>query len=478
MANPTVVTPIPDQTSEDLASVSLNVSSNFADADAGNTLTYSATGFPPGSALSLNTSTGVISGTPGAIDIDAAPYTVTVRATNLTGNYSEVQVTLNATGVSPGQALYTDVTLTPHSTTSATVYTTLAQIEAGVNALNGNSVVKKWTSGISNSPDDYIYTFVGDGTTSLVIDLSGDTGHKATHPMRFDNWLDVKVIGVYMDLPTLDQNYPYPTYEYPFPKIPGGMFMRFAVKQKIWVEGCHLKGDSGANALNGDHFVWRGTYMNGASPYTDYNASSFTLQNSKCEGVKGASCWDSSNCSATDTMYHTDLWQNQGSNPPSSDPVTYPKLIQMENVVSRNGSQQITVQSFGHTGTGNVRPSLWLRNCDFAIPDDYDNAITSRGTGLHGGYTTIWNESQALANTTFDNVTYQRRANWPVFIWYWENGAGKYLVDPDVASQSATYVAKSGLDFHTHETGKIVNEHVSDAFLGGNYVSPHAHDHL
>ncbi|WP_324751965.1 Ig-like domain-containing protein [Roseovarius sp. Pro17] len=75
---PVVDTPLPDQSDNDSDTISVDVSGNFSDPDGSDTLSFSATGLPPG--LSIDPGTGVISGT---IDADASvsgPYTVTVTA--------------------------------------------------------------------------------------------------------------------------------------------------------------------------------------------------------------------------------------------------------------------------------------------------------------------------------------------------------------------------------------------------------------
>ena len=77
---PAVLTPIPGQSDTDGQTIApVDVSGTFSDPD-GDTLTYTATGLPPG--LSIDPATGVISGT---IDHSASvngPYTVTVTASD------------------------------------------------------------------------------------------------------------------------------------------------------------------------------------------------------------------------------------------------------------------------------------------------------------------------------------------------------------------------------------------------------------
>ncbi|WP_445635792.1 Dystroglycan-type cadherin-like domain-containing protein [Nostoc sp. DSM 114161] len=76
---PTVVQPIDDQIISTNKSFSFNVSNKFADIDAGDALSYSATGLPSGASIAANT--GIISGTVPTTGI----FAVTVTATDKQG---------------------------------------------------------------------------------------------------------------------------------------------------------------------------------------------------------------------------------------------------------------------------------------------------------------------------------------------------------------------------------------------------------
>ena len=114
-----VSTPIANQTSSDAQTVSFNVSGNFSDPDAGDTLTFTATGLPAG--LTINAATGVISG---AIDRSASvtgPYSVTVVATDSSG--LQASRTFTWTVLNPAPVARNDaVTTTENSTVSGSVF--------------------------------------------------------------------------------------------------------------------------------------------------------------------------------------------------------------------------------------------------------------------------------------------------------------------------------------------------------------------
>ncbi|SFU17467.1 Ig-like domain-containing protein [Mesorhizobium sp. YR577] len=103
-----VSTPIPGQASNDAQAVTLDVSGNFSDPDAGDTLTFTATGLPAG--LTIDPATGVISGTIDRSASASAPYAVTVTATDSTGLQTSRNFTwavLNPAPVARNDALAT-----------------------------------------------------------------------------------------------------------------------------------------------------------------------------------------------------------------------------------------------------------------------------------------------------------------------------------------------------------------------------------
>ena len=77
-----VVAALPDLTDSNLEAITLPLAPAFSDAD-GDTLTFSATGLPPG--LSIDPVTGTISGTIAANASNSGPYSVTITATDPAG---------------------------------------------------------------------------------------------------------------------------------------------------------------------------------------------------------------------------------------------------------------------------------------------------------------------------------------------------------------------------------------------------------
>lgn len=77
---PTLTSALPDRSNSDSEAISVATAGSFNDVDSGDTGTYTATGLPSG--LTINASTGVISGTLGHSDSTSGPYTVTVTRTD------------------------------------------------------------------------------------------------------------------------------------------------------------------------------------------------------------------------------------------------------------------------------------------------------------------------------------------------------------------------------------------------------------
>lgn len=95
MASPTLDTPQANASLTEGDNYSADVLANFSDADKTDSLSFSGTGFPAGSGLAVDPASGVISGTPTAADVAAAPYDVTVQAEDGASNTQSIDVTLS-----------------------------------------------------------------------------------------------------------------------------------------------------------------------------------------------------------------------------------------------------------------------------------------------------------------------------------------------------------------------------------------------
>ncbi len=154
---PVVSTPIADQTDQDSAVVSLDISGNFADVDTSDTLTYSATGLPPG--LSLDPATGIISGTLDASASSGSTYTVQVTASDGSTSVSDEFIWL-VTNPAPTAS---------DNTASLTEDVTLSD--------SGNLLTDDDTFGIDSDPDgDPLGVANVDGVTDPTVDITGSYG--------------------------------------------------------------------------------------------------------------------------------------------------------------------------------------------------------------------------------------------------------------------------------------------------------------
>ncbi|NJR64518.1 MAG: tandem-95 repeat protein [Leptolyngbyaceae cyanobacterium CRU_2_3] len=86
---PVVATPLSDRTATEDSLFTLNISGNFADPDAGDVLTYTASGLPHG--LSLDSSTGIITGSP--MNVAVGTSTVTIIASDGKGGTARNSLT-------------------------------------------------------------------------------------------------------------------------------------------------------------------------------------------------------------------------------------------------------------------------------------------------------------------------------------------------------------------------------------------------
>lgn len=150
---PPTISPIPDQYVEVGTTFSLDVSTYTT----GNNLTYSATGLPPG--LTINSSTGVISGTPTTV----GTYPVTVTVSN--GTPPDATTTFNIIVSAPVLQAVDD-------TYTTSMNQTLTVGAPGV--LSNDSGLNKYVSGYTQ-PNSGTVTLNSDGSFTYVPD-TGFTG--------------------------------------------------------------------------------------------------------------------------------------------------------------------------------------------------------------------------------------------------------------------------------------------------------------
>lgn len=164
MTAPRVVLVLPDQAGapDDVISPFQSAVA-FTDDEESNSLTYSFSGFPAGTGLSGNTSTGVISGTPNGNDV-AAEYTVTVTATDEQGNSNSIGVTFIPSAEPAAAAAFfvaPDGSDTANGTSSGTPWRTPNRATA-VTALGGGPTIVEF------EPGEYVlnggFTIANSGT--------------------------------------------------------------------------------------------------------------------------------------------------------------------------------------------------------------------------------------------------------------------------------------------------------------------------
>ncbi|MDZ7788659.1 MAG: putative Ig domain-containing protein [Halofilum sp. (in: g-proteobacteria)] len=158
---PALDTAQPDQTSNDGETIApVDISGNFSDVDASDTLTFSASGLPTG--LSIDTSTGVISGTIDDSASQSSPHTVTVTA-------DDGSATANATQTDTFQ--WTVNNLDPTATDNSAAVT-----EDGPTSASGNVIDDDDGSGTDSDPEDPASQLI----VSAVGGNAGDVGSGVT----------------------------------------------------------------------------------------------------------------------------------------------------------------------------------------------------------------------------------------------------------------------------------------------------------
>jgi hypothetical protein len=91
---PSVVNNVPNQEATQGAAFRIELAGFFTDPDDGDILTFSASGLPRSGSLSINSATGVLSGTPGGSDARDNPYNVKITATDRAGAEADLTFAL------------------------------------------------------------------------------------------------------------------------------------------------------------------------------------------------------------------------------------------------------------------------------------------------------------------------------------------------------------------------------------------------
>lgn len=167
---PVVATPIPDQTDEEVATISLDVSANFSDPDVADTLTFSdPTGsLPAGLTISA---AGVISGTINIGEAVGSPHSVTIRATDSGTPTAFVEDTFTWTVTAVATLSFLSADTGNHSF----VDTTGAQI-TNISGLHWAVFAGQDVGAFAGAPISAGVNGVIDGAGEMVLALSGASG--------------------------------------------------------------------------------------------------------------------------------------------------------------------------------------------------------------------------------------------------------------------------------------------------------------
>ena len=182
---PVVSAAIPDQADQDGDTVSLDISTNFSDAD-GNALSFSATGLPTG--LTLDSTTGLISGTLDNSASQSGPYIVVVTAND--GNGASVADTFLWTVTNPGPTATDNAGEVTEDTQLTTVGNVISDDDGnGTDAdpdldnLTVNAVTVNGTHGTLQVNPDGTYTYTLDNNDPAVQGL--DIGETLTESFSY-----------------------------------------------------------------------------------------------------------------------------------------------------------------------------------------------------------------------------------------------------------------------------------------------------
>lgn len=171
-----VVPPTMSAITDQNIQVDTTFSLNISDYTTGNSITYTASGLPPG--LSINSSSGIISGTP----TTAGTYTVTVSATNSAGSASQTfdiivsLPVLAALDDSYTTSLNTTLTVVAPGVLSNDTGAAITITAANLNGLRGNIDSYNASTGAFTFTPESGYT----GSTTFTYTITDSSGSTAT----------------------------------------------------------------------------------------------------------------------------------------------------------------------------------------------------------------------------------------------------------------------------------------------------------
>ncbi|MFB6287127.1 MAG: Ig-like domain-containing protein [Candidatus Bipolaricaulia bacterium] len=164
-------TSIADQTNADGDSVSLDVSANFSDVDGSDTLSYSASGLPSG--LSIDASTGVVSGTLASSASQNSPYSVTITADD--GNGGSASSSFAWTVTNPAPTASDDSASTDEDTAITTANVLDNDSDPDGDTLNISSFDDSSTQGTVTDNGDGTFTYDPNGQFEDLAQGESDT---------------------------------------------------------------------------------------------------------------------------------------------------------------------------------------------------------------------------------------------------------------------------------------------------------------